>query len=75
MNDINWKKKASSIIKAELVKKGMSYEDLVNKLAEIGISETTGNIATKLNRGTFSFVYALQIFKALGIKKLNLEDL
>ena len=75
MNDINWKKRASSIIKAELAKKDMSYEDLVNKLAEMGVSETTGNIATKLNRGTFSFIFALQIFKSLGLKKINLEDL
>jgi len=41
----------------------------------IGIEETKANIANKLHRGTFSFAYALQIFKALGLKKINLEDL
>jgi hypothetical protein len=74
MNDINWKKKASSIIKVELAKKDIGYEELAAKLSDINVSETAGNIATKLNRGTFSFLYALQIFKALGLKKLNLED-
>lgn len=32
-------------------------------------------IANEFNRGKFSFGFALQIFKALGLKKLNLEDL
>ena len=75
MSEINWKKKASTIIKAELAKKDMGYDDLVEKLSDIDVTESAGNIATKLNRGTFSFLYALQIFKALGLKKLNLEDL
>ena len=46
-----------------------------NRDKEIGVKETKANIANKLHRGTFSFAYALQIFKALGLKKLNLEDL
>lgn len=74
MSDINWKKKASSVIKTELAKKDMGYDDLVERLSEIDINESAGNIATKLNRGTFSFLYALQIFKALGLKNLRLED-
>ncbi|MBD3843609.1 MAG: hypothetical protein IE909_17370 [Campylobacterales bacterium] len=44
-------------------------------LKEIGVDENKMNIANKLNRGKFSFSFALQIFKALGLKKLNLEDL
>ena len=75
MQEIDFKKEASKIIKIELTKKGLDYEQLAQKMKDIGIEETKANIANKLHRGTFSFVYALQIFKALGLKKLNLEDL
>ena len=44
-------------------------------MRDMGVDDTKANIANKLHRGTFSFAYALQIFKALGLKKLNLEDL
>lgn len=75
MSETNFKKEASKIIKIELTKQDLDYEQLAQKMKEIGVEETKANIANKLHRGTFSFAYALQIFKALGLKKLNLEDL
>lgn len=71
----DWKKEASKIIKIELTKQDMDYETLAQKMRDIGIDEDKANIANKLHRGTFSFAYALQIFKALGLKKLSLEEL
>ena len=75
MSKVDFKKEASKIIKIELTKQDLDYEQLAQKMKDIGIDETKANIANKLHRGTFSFSYALQIFKALGLKKLNLEDL
>ena len=72
---MDWKNKAKSIIKSELVKKDVDYIELSKRLKAIGITETQTNLANKINRGTFSFIFVLQIFKALGLKKLNLEDL
>jgi 3-mercaptopyruvate sulfurtransferase SseA len=71
----DWNKKAKSLIKAELAKKDIGYDELSDMLKDIGIEENKMNIANKLNRGKFSFSFALQIFKALGLKKLILEDL
>lgn len=70
----DWKKEATKIIKLELLKQDIDYEALSQKLKEIGIEEDKANIANKLHRGTFSFAYALQIFKALGLKNIRLED-
>ncbi len=70
----DWKKEATKIIKLELLKQDIDYEALSQKLKVIGIEEDKANIANKLHRGTFSFAYALQIFKALGLKNLRLED-
>ena len=75
MTQDDWYKKAKSIIKAELAKKDISYDELSDMLKEIGVNENKMNITNKLNRGKFNFVLALQIFKALGLRKLNLEDL
>lgn len=72
--NIDWKKEAKRIIKTELVKKDIDYVELCDLLKKIGIDENAGNIANKLSRGTFSFTFALQIFKTLGIKNLRLED-
>lgn len=75
MTQDEWYTKAKVIIKAELAKKDISYEQLSEMLKDIGVDENKMNIANKLNRGKFSFSFALQIFKALGLKKINLEDL
>ena len=75
MTQDEWYIKAKAIIKSELAKQDISYEKLSDMLHDIGVDENNMNIANKLNRGKFSFGFALQIFKALGLKKLNLEDL
>lgn len=75
MTQDEWYIKAKAIIKSELAKQDISYEKLSDMLHDIGVDENKMNIANKLNRGKFSFSFALQIFKALGLKKLNLEDL
>lgn len=72
---MDWKKQATTMIKVELTKQDIDYSELSEKMKDIGIDEDKANIANKLSRGTFSFAYALQLFKALGLKKLNLEDL
>lgn len=74
MPEEEWSQKAKSIIKVELAKKNIGYEALSEMLKNIGVQENKMNIANKLNRGKFSFILALQIFKALGLKNLRLED-
>jgi hypothetical protein len=75
MIESDWNNKAKAMIKVELAKKDIGYEELEQLLLDIGVVENKSNITNKLNRGKFSFAFALQIFKALGLKKLNLEDL
>ena len=74
MSEVDFKKEASKIIKIELTKQDLGYEQLAQKMKDIGIDETKANIANKLSRGTFSFIFALQIFEAIGIKTLRLKD-
>ena len=69
-----WAEMASNYLKAELSRRGISYEQLREKLAVIGIDETSNGLNVKINRGTFSFAFALQVMKAIGAKTLRIDD-
>ena len=66
MTDIDWHKLATNTIKVELARSGIGYEELIRRLAVIGVHESYTGIAAKINRGTFSFMFFMQCMKALG---------
>jgi len=43
-------------------------------MKKIGIYENRNNLSNKINRGTFSFIFALQVFEALEIDNIKLKD-
>ena len=57
MNEKEWINKTKGLLKAELKKKNITYDVLVEKLKGIGIEETTENINNKINRGKFQAVF------------------
>lgn len=67
-----WEKKAASILKAELKRKGVTYAQLVERLADIGISEKEANVANKLSRGKFSAAFMLACLGVLETDTLHL---
>ena len=72
---MDWNSKAKRIIKSELAKREIDYIKLAELMQDIGVDEKQANIANKINRGTFSFSFALQIFEAIGVENLNLKDI
>jgi hypothetical protein len=50
----------------ELKRKGVTYAQLVEKLAGIGISEKEANVANKLSRGKFTAAFLLQCMSAIA---------
>lgn len=71
---MDWKKKARSLIKTELAKRDMGYNELSSLLSEMDIDEKPSNLSNKINRGTFSMVFALQIFEAIGVERISLKE-
>ena len=67
-----WEAKAANLLKAELKRKGVTYAQLVEKLAGIGISEKEANVANKLSRGKFTAAFLLQCLNAIGTDALHL---
>ena len=66
---------AANILKAELKRKGVTYDQLREKLITVGINDTTNSIKVKVSRGTFQFAFFLQCAAAIGIKNLRLDEL
>lgn len=69
----DWEKQAANLLKSELKRKGVTYAQLVEKLAAIGISEKEVNVANKLSRGKFSAAFMLQCLSAVGSSQLHLD--
>ena len=72
--DANWSAQAKGLLKAELKRRGITYQDLAARLAALGVEETPENIANKISRGKFTAVFLLQCLEAIGCQTLRLED-
>ena len=70
----DWEKKVQTLMKVELAKRSLTYKQLSEKLAELGIVESEPNIRNKLSRGTFSAVFLIQCLEAIGCRSLQLLD-
>ena len=68
-----WMARARNLIKGEMAHRGLDYEALAVKLKQHNIHENTANLRTKINRGTFSFAFALQVLHAIGCKSVDID--
>lgn len=69
-----WESQAQAILKAELKRKGVTYAQLVERLAAIGVQESEPNIRNKLSRGKFTAAFMLACLDAIGARSLQISD-
>ena len=69
-----WEDRVKAMLKAELKRKGVTYAQLVGKLADIGVMDSEPNIRNKLARGKFTAVFLIQCLEAIGTSYLRLSD-
>lgn len=69
-----WNNKVKRLLKSELVKRGISNDDLCALLLEIGVEETKSSINSKISRGTFSAAFFMQCLVVIGCKKIEIEE-
>jgi hypothetical protein len=62
---------ASRILKAELVRRDINYQDLADLLGD----ETYGQLKTKINRGSFSAGFFIRVMRAIGAEQLDLRQI
>jgi hypothetical protein len=69
----DWEAKVANLLKSELKRKGVTYGQLVEKLAAIGVDEKEVNIRNKLARGKFSASFMVQCLEAVGTREVRLD--
>lgn len=70
---MSWENETRRILRAELVRRDITYAKLASRLRAIGVNETERSIANKLSRGTFTFVFFLQCMKAIGLHSVAFD--
>jgi Domain of unknown function (DUF6471) len=74
VSDNVWDARARGLLKAELARKDVTYEQLTEKLKAIGVNETPASIANKISRGRFTAVFLLQCLEAIGCRNVRLDE-
>lgn len=73
MAETDWQAEVKGMLKAEIKRRNLTYEQLSAKLAEIGVSETTDNLRVKISRGGFSAVFLVQCLRAMGCREFRVD--
>ncbi len=73
--DRDWTAYTKALLRAEMVKRQISYKGLVEKLEGIGVKETEANLRNKISRGGFTGAFLIQCLAAMGARQIRLDDL
>ena len=68
-----WTNLVKGLLRAEMTRRGIKYEQLAEKLAELGVKDSAVNIRNKVARGGFSATFFVRCLKAMGVKELRLD--
>jgi hypothetical protein len=69
-----WAEDTKRLLRAEMARRGVTYEELAEKLAAIGVQDTAVNLRNKVARGRFSAVFLVQCLTAMGARALRLSE-
>jgi hypothetical protein len=73
--DAEWAEDVKRLLRAEMTRRGVTYDGLSERLATIGIEDTAVNLRNKVARGRFSAVFLIQSLAAMGVPELHLESI
>jgi hypothetical protein len=72
--DRDWTAYTKNLLKGELKRRGVSYRELAERLAAIGVRDSERNLANKISRGGFTAAFFVQCMVAMGAHHLRLDD-
>ena len=72
--DRDWTAYTKQLLRAEMMRKGINYKGLVEKLAAIGVKDSEANLRNKISRGGFTASFLVQCLVAMGVTTLRLDD-
>jgi Domain of unknown function (DUF6471) len=72
LDDKAWEELVKNMLRAEMMRRGVSYTVLVERLAGIGIADNELNLRNKVSRGRFTAVFLMQCMLAVGVDLLQI---
>lgn len=66
--------KAKGILRAEIRRRNLNYEDLAEKLAERGVTDSAKNLSNKIARGAFTAGFFVMCLEVIGAHTVRLSD-
>lgn len=72
--EAEWAEDVKRLLRAEMTRRGITYENLSERLGEIGVNDTAVNLRNKVSRGKFSATFLVQCLTAIGARALRLAD-
>jgi 3-mercaptopyruvate sulfurtransferase SseA len=70
--NVEYETKAKNLLKGELKRRGVTYAQLAEKMATLGIQENERNLNNKISRGGFSAAFLLECLEAIGCNEVKL---
>lgn len=67
----DWEEKAKGLLRGEMARRGVTYAQLVERLAALGLDDNERNLRNKVARGKFTAGFLLQCLFALGVTSLH----
>ena len=71
----DWRKLTSRLIKSEMTKRNIKYEDLSKRLEQLGTQQTAPNLRNKINRGILGADLFIQILVALNVSQISQDNI
>ena len=71
---LQFQEKAKGILRAEIKRRNLNYEQLAEKLGELGVEENARNLSNKIARGAFTAGFFVMCLEVIGAQSVRLKD-
>ena len=71
----DWRQLIQRVIKAEMSKRDVKYQDLSDRLHSIGVSQSADNLRNKINKGILGADLFWQIMMVLNVQQIERREL
>lgn len=69
----DWEAKARGLLRGEMARQNVTYAQLAERLAALGVHDDERNLRNKVSRGKFTAAFMLQCLTALEASSLRLS--
>ncbi|WP_414828071.1 DUF6471 domain-containing protein [Alteromonas sp. H39] len=73
MGKNDWRQVVQRVVKSEMSMRGVKYQGLSERLAEIGVDQSADNLRNKINKGIMGADLLLQVMMVLNARPLSTD--